>query len=388
MSESTQASNLTRVAGVASGFRLAGNLANVLLGLSLGVILARLLPPREFGIFGVGLGITAVAEIFGSFGILQALVQRKTVEREDEATAAILQMGGALLLAGGVVLAGPTVERFFKMPGLGLLVQLQSIVLVINGIALVPNSRLIRRLAFDRLAVIDVTTRTIGGLVSILLAIYGIGALSLTFGAIATGMCRACLLWACTPGRLPLSFCLYSAKNLLAYGSGILFIRICNDLAHRIDVLIIGQRLGAETVGLYQRSFHLVSIPLYQFTGAVNAVLFPAMASLQDETSRFRRGYLGSVGLTSMLAFPVLTLLWTTADLVIPLLYGPQWNGTVPILMSLAVVGYLRVANNPNGLVTQARGRVMAEAWCQAAFMMSRPFLPSLERITEFKEWF
>jgi O-antigen/teichoic acid export membrane protein len=149
-----------------------------------------------------------------------------------------------------------------------------------------------------------------------------------------------------------------------------LFIRLSNDLAHRVDVFIIGQRLGADTVGLYQRSFHLVTIPLYQFTSAVNTVLFPAMATLQDETSRFRNGYLGSVGLTSMLAFPVLTLLWTTADLVMPLLYGPKWSGTVPILMSLAAVAYFRVANNPNGLVTQARGRVMAEALCQAAFMI------------------
>ena len=93
------------------------------------------------------------------------------------------------------------------------------------------------------------------------------------------------------------------------------------------------------------------------------------MASVQDDDSRFQRGYLGALGLTSMLAFPVLTLLWTTADVLMPLLYGSMWIGTVPILMSLGVVGYLRVVNNPNGLLTQARGRVVAEATCQATFM-------------------
>jgi O-antigen/teichoic acid export membrane protein len=218
-----KSSSLTRRAGVAAGFRLGGNLANVFLGLSLGVILARLLPPREFGVFGVGLGITAFAEIFGSFGVLQALVQRKSVGPEDEGTAAILQMGGALLLASGVVLTGPTIERFFAMPGLGPLVQLQSLILVINGLGLIPNSRLTRRLAFERLTIIDVMTKLAGGTISIILAFNGIGAISLTFGHITTGLFRTCLLWFFAPGGIPLSFRLSSLKNLLGYGSWMLF---------------------------------------------------------------------------------------------------------------------------------------------------------------------
>jgi O-antigen/teichoic acid export membrane protein len=71
-----------------------------------------------------------------------------------------------------------------------------------------------------------------------------------------------------------------------------------------------------------------------------------------------------------MLAFPALTLLWATADSLMPLLYGPMWVDTVPILVSLSFVGFLRVVNNPNSLVTQARGRVMSEAVCQAIFMV------------------
>ena len=145
----------------------------------MGVILARLLSPREFGLFGVGLGIAALAEIFGSFGMLQALVQKKTSTGEDESTAAILQTGGALLLAGGLVASSTTIEVLFDMPGLAPLVQLQSIVLVIHALGLIPNSRLSRRLAFDRLTLIDVTTRIIGGVLSIVFAIRGMGAFAL-----------------------------------------------------------------------------------------------------------------------------------------------------------------------------------------------------------------
>jgi len=239
---------LTFRAGRAVGFRLGGNLASVLLGIGLGVILARILPPREFGIFGVGWGIVAMAEIVGSCGMLQALVQRKTLGAEDEATAGILQLSGALLLGGGLVVAGPTLERLFGMPGLGPLIQVQSVVLVVNGLGLVPTSRLTRRLAFGRLTAIDTGTRVLGGVVSILSALHGVGAIALAIGSVTTGVSRSCLTWIFAPGRTPLKFSLDSAKNLLGYGTGILLIRIFNDFAHRVDVLILGQRLGAEVV--------------------------------------------------------------------------------------------------------------------------------------------
>ena len=363
--------SLTSETGRAVSYRLVGNAVAVLMGLAVGVILARLLPPVEFGMFGVAAGIVFVMEIIGSCGMQEALVQRKMLSPEDEAAGALVQMAGAMILGGGLIVTGPRIEKVFGMPGLGFLVQLQSVVLLMNALGVVPTSRLTRRLAFDRLAAAEISTRALGGIVSILLALRGMGALSLIVGSVTAGAFHTCLVWTFARGRIPLVFRVESVKNLVGYGTGILFSRASIAFARRIDVLIIGHRLGPALVGLYQRGFQLVNIPLFEFANAVSQVLFPAMASVQDADWRFRRGYLGSVGLSSMVAFPLLTLLWTTADPLIPLLYGPMWTGTVPILMSLGFVGYLRVVNNPNGMVAKARGRSVAEATRQAIVLVS-----------------
>lgn len=359
---------LTERTGRAVGFRVGGNIAIVFLGLGLGVILARILPPHEFGVFTVGLGIVTVADIISSAGMFQALVQRKELSREDEATGLVMQLSFALTAGLVLVLLGPFLARFFKMPGLGPLVQLQSLVLLIKAIVLIPNTRLMRALAFDRLAFIEVIARFVGGVLAILLGLRGEGAMALTGGALATAGVQASLSWAFAPGSVSLRFSRESAKSLLGFGTGIVFIRVFNDLARRVDVFIIGRRLGAEVVGFYNRSYQLVTIPLFQFTNAVNQVLFPAMARVQDDDERFRRGFLGSVALSTMVSFPMLTMLWTCGDVLIPFLYGPKWSGAVPLLTLLSFVGYLRIISNPNGLVTQARARVGAEAWRQAGF--------------------
>jgi len=359
---------LTERTGRAIGFRIGGNIALIFLGLGLGVILARLLPPREFGIFTLGLGIVTVADIISSAGMFQALVQRKDLSPEDETTGFVLQMSFALTLGAGLVVLGPYLARFFKMPSLGPLVQLRSLVIVIKAMALIPNTRLMRGLAFDRLAFIEVIARLIGGIVAIFLGLQRQGAMALTGGAVTTAVIQASLSWSFASGAIPLRFSRNSARSLLGFGTGIVFIRIFNDLARRVDVFIIGRRLGAEVLGFYNRSFQLVTIPLFQFTNAINQVVFPAMAKVQNDDERFRRGFLGSVALSTMVSFPMLTLLWTCGDVLIPFLYGPGWSGAVPLLTLLSFVGYLRVVSNPNGLVTQARARVGAEAWRQAAF--------------------
>jgi len=367
MSNGSQ-STLTERTGRAVGFRIGGNIALVVLGLGLGVITARILPPHEFGVFALGLGIVTVADIISSAGMFQALVQKKDLRPEDETTGLVLQIAFALALGTLLVLLGPYFARFFKMPGLGPLVQLQSLVILIKAVALIPHTRLMRRLAFDRLAFTEILARLVGGILAIVLALQGQGAMALTGGALATAVIQAFLWWSLASGSIPLRFSRDSARSLLGFGTGIVFIRIFNDLARRVDVFIIGRRLGAEVLGFYNRSYQLVTIPLFQFTNAVNQVLFPAMSKVQDDDERFRRGFLGSVALSTMISFPMLTLLWTCGDVLIPFLYGPKWSGAVPLLTLLSFVGYLRIISNPNGLVTQARARVGAEAWRQAAF--------------------
>ena len=338
------------------------------MGMGLGVVLARILPPKEFGVYSVGLGIVIVADIISSGGMFQALLQRKDLRPEDEGTGFALQLMAALMLGSVLVVSGPYAERFFNMPGLGSLIQLQSIGLLLRTFSLLPATRLQRRLAFDRLAFSDVTGRLVGGLVAVVFGLQGFGAFSLTAGSLTTAGLTTGMNWFFASGRIPMKFSRESARTLLGFGTGMLFIRVCNDLSRRVDVFIIGRQFGAEVVGLYQRAYQLMTIPLFQFTNTINQVLFPVMARVQDDDTRFRKGFLGSVALSGMVAFPMLTLLWTAGDILIPFLYGPRWQGTVPILTVLSFVGYLRVINNPNGLVTQSRAYVFAEGWRQAFF--------------------
>lgn len=354
--------SLTERTARALSFRLFGSVLDVGLSVALGIVLARILPPEEFGLFGVAVSIIAIAEMLGSCGMLRALVQRKDLAPEHESAAAIFQFSGALLLSALLFFSAPIMTTWFRMPGLAMILQLQPVILLIHAIALLPEARLTRRLAFDRLTIIQATTRAIGGGISIFAAIQGWGALALVIGSIFTATTRAALLWVCAPGFIPLKFAWRHFGPLFNFGSAVLITNIVNLFAQRLDVVIIARLVGSGGVGLYQRATHLALLPLTQMTGPVNKVLFPAMSSVQNEPGRFRRGYLATVRFSTLVTFPVLTVLWATADILVPFVYGPMWEGAVPILQIVAVAGFFRVLANPQGLIAQARGRARAEA--------------------------
>ena len=362
--------SLTQRTGRAIGFRFIGSVLDVALTVAIGISLARILPPKEFGLFGIAAAIAHIAQMLGSCGMLRTLVQRKHLTPEYEATAVIFQFGGAGLMSSLLFLAAPVVARWFGMPGLALILKLQAGVLLLNAAMLLPESRLTRRLAFDRLTAILVSSRLLDGVMTIILALHGLGATALAIGSLTGAVTHTLLLWRCAPGLIPLVFRRRHLRELISYGSGIMFISIANILARRLDVLIIGQQLGSGAVGLYQRASHLVLLPLQHVTGSVHKVLFPAMSLIQEEEGRFQRGYLKAVRLSALVAFPLLTALGAGADVIIPFVYGPMWEETVPMLQILAISGAFSILSNTQGLVVQVRGRPLAEAALQAVWLV------------------
>jgi O-antigen/teichoic acid export membrane protein len=189
-------------------------------------------------------------------------------------------------------------------------------------------------------------------------------------GSVITAIIRMGLLWICAPRFLTLSFKWSYFRPLFGFGSAVSITNIISLLAQRLDVLIIGRLVGSAGVGLYQRALQLALLPLGQITGPVNKVLFPAMSSVQDEPERFRRGYLSTVRGSTLVTFPILTILWGTGDIIIPFVYGPMWEEVVPILQVACVSAIFRVLTNSQGLVAQAQGRAKAEAVRQFVWLL------------------
>jgi O-antigen/teichoic acid export membrane protein len=344
------------------GIRTAGTALELLLTLGIGVLIARLLTPAEYGLFALALSVTIFFEHISGLGMLTALMQRKPLTAAHETAGLVISASTAMGLYVLVFAGAPLIEALLRTPDLAALLRWLGLALLSRGVATVPEALLYREMAFGRVTLIRLTEKTVWGTITLALILYGFGTWALVYGTLFGASVTMVLLWGTYPWTTPLHWDRQAAKDLLGFGTGSLLITLATTLSQRIDVLIVGRQLGPDAVGLYHRAAHLITLPLTAIVSPIHKVVFPALSQVQDDHNRLRRGYLATLRLAAIVAIPLMVGLAGLAPVLIPLVYGPQWAGSVPILQWLALAGICRVILAIHGMVIQATGRVQAQA--------------------------
>jgi lipopolysaccharide exporter len=332
-----------------------GRVAAEVVGFASLVALARLIPPAEFGRAAVALILKALAIALVSESFGTVLVQRRTVTRAHLQSAVLLSIGaGTLLAAATMMLAVPVLSGAFGRQTAEL-IQLGAPMFVIAAVAVVPHALLQRKLDFARISLAEVASIAVGAAVSVGLAVGGLDAEAIVLGAIAKMLVSSLLLFVFAPPPPPRwnrdAFHDITSFGLPATGSALLFTAVRN-----VDYAILAMKLSAAQVGYYYRAFQLG----VQYQNKVSIIMrrialpiYSRAAGLED--MRMLRGRI--VRMHSTLIFPVLGLFIAVAPVMIPWLFGPQWEPSVLPAQILAVMGMSASVGTGTGPLILAAGK-------------------------------
>jgi PST family polysaccharide transporter len=322
------------------------------------VVLARLIPPAQFGPYAVAIIAQELVVGIQSQGVGNALVQRRGLTREH------LQAGQALMLISGLVLAGFVFvsSHLVAAPIFGAatatLVALTAPYCLVLSLGIVPTATLRRNLAFRRLTIIDMLSSAfrVGG--SIGLAAAGWGAKSLIFGTLAGAAVGSLAAWISAPPPFPL-LRRRRVGELLNYGLPASLAAVSWTCFRNCDYAIVGARLGTLQAGLYFRAYQLAVEYQKKVSDLMTTVAFPvlARANNSDDLSELRGQV---VRLLTMLLFPLLTLLAIVAPVFVPWLFGRAWAAIVVPTQILAIGGAATLVIDTTGVALAAAGRTRA----------------------------
>ncbi len=355
----------------AARWRLASSLTQGGVQFAVGILLARLLPPADFGLVALAMVVTGLAALVADLGLGPALVQRRdlTERHQRAAFTASLLLGAAI--AGAVALLARPAAAVMHAPPLAGVLRALSLLFVVGAFGVVPRALLQRRLRARALFAISLAAYLGGyaGVVAVL-ALRGFGAWSLVWGALVSALLDSVLALAVV--RPPLRPLLARAelRELLGFGARASLNGVVNYGARNGDNVIVGRLLGPAALGLYGRAYNLMLLPLTYLGAATHAVLFPAFSEVQDDRARMKRGYLLAVQLTALVAAPVMAGMAVAAPHLVRALYGPAWGGMVPALQVLCAAGLFRAVYHLAGSVTAAAGRLGAELRRQVVYAL------------------
>jgi O-antigen/teichoic acid export membrane protein len=322
------------------------------------LVLARLLGPDVFGLVAMILVVVRFADIFADLGMGAALVQRPTVGAGEWRTALALNVGLGAVFAGIAAAAAPLVADLFGRPELTELVRYIAIYFVIRAAALVGQAWLLRRLHLRGLAAAEVAAAILGGAAGIATAVATRSAVAIVVQVLVQAAVVA--LWlapvtvrAVRGGRASSA----AAGELWRFGRGVTGFSFVNYLARNADDVLIGRYVGASALGLYDRAYSLMLLPIGQITRVLERVMFPALSRLAHDPPRLVSAYVRGAGVVAVVTFPLFAVGAVLADHVVLVLLGPDWVAAGPVFRVLAIAGFWQSVAATTGWLFQATGQ-------------------------------
>jgi PST family polysaccharide transporter len=334
-----------------------------------GVVLARLLPPEDFGLAALALVVVGFVQMLAEMGLSSAVVHQRPLTERHVRVAFTLSVTLATVLTVALFGLAPYAATVFRHPLLPAVLRAESPLFILMMVGMTARALLRRALDFRRLFLIEAGS-FVGGyvLVAVTLALLGFGVWSLVLGVLAQWSLAAALSLALAPHRVRPLLAVQEGRQLLGYGLAATLNAVVSHAARSADSIVIGRWLGASALGLYTRALHVITIPLSFLGNALAGVLFPAMSEIRGDARRFRTAYFLGIQVTTMLAAPLCAGLVVAAPHLIVSLYGEEWRGAILPLQVIATAGLFRAVYHVAGAVTFASGKVMAEARRQMGF--------------------
>lgn len=323
----------------------------------IGIILARLLSPREFGLIGMIMVFIAISETFINSGFSSALIRKKNCTDRDYSTVFIFNLIVGILFVILLQITAKPISLFFNEPELNNLIKVFSLVLIIDSISIIQRTILTKRVDFKLQAKISIFASLISGIISISLAYYGYGVWSLVFQRVSKQIVNSSLLWLWNKWRPKLIFCKESFQELFGFGSKLLLSGLIDTLYRNIYYLVIGKFFSASDLGYYTRAYEFSSLPSQQLNGIIGKVSYPILSMIQDDIGRLKLNYTRLIRSTMFLTFVLMMGMAATSESIIIVLIGEQWRDSVIYLQLLCFVGMMYPLHALNLNMLQVQGR-------------------------------
>ena len=329
---------------------------NIFCQLLVTAILARLLSPSDFGIVAIAMVVISFFDIIADAGLGPAIVQNKGMDDEDYSHVFSLSIYFALLLSVFFLLLIKPASAYYGEDALVMLLSLLTVQLFFVTVKIVPRALLLKRKRFKTLSKIGMTSITIFGFISIIVAYLGGGIISLLIIPIGNSIFSfiCCLLSTNEHLRFIFKPRFSPTKKLLSFSFFQLSFNVINYFSRNFDKLLMGKFLGMSDLGYYEKSYRIMTLPLSTLTNVLSPTIQPVLSKYQDDRDILLSLYYKMTRLLIFFGALIVPFLFFSAKELILIVFGDQWVYAIPIFQILSISCIFQLADSLSGGFLQA----------------------------------
>ena len=300
-----------------------------------GIFMARVLSPTDYGITALPAVFLTIANIFIDGSFAAALIRKKELTEKDLSTSFYYSLGVGSLMYLLLFFAAPYIALFYKTPIITSLVRVTSITLFLGPLTTPQTVILTRKLDFKTPARISVINKTISGIIGIVMAYTGFGLWSLVVSSLSASFLGLIQIWLAVKWIPRERFSKQSFSYLWNFGNKLVIQRLINTVYSNTAPLLLG-KLGSTTdLGNYYRAQNYATLPSTNVVGVLTSVTFPVLSKLQDEKERLSYNYRRLIKVSAFVCFPMMILLAALSRPLILVMITEKWESCILLLQIL-----------------------------------------------------
>lgn len=303
----------------------------------LGIILARLISPTEYGILGILMVFISISEVFVDSGFGNAIIYYNNLEERDLSTAFTFNLSIGCAIYVLLFFLSPLIEHFFALPHLSLYLRVSTLVLIFNSLIVVPTAIIKVRLAFKNLSISNITATTLSGIVGFLLAYIGAGVWALIAQLLSRSLLQAVIITVLCQWLPRHYFNTQSFRKLYKYGIYLFSAGCITKILDEGTQFFIGKVLTPFSLGIYTRAGQFASLPTSALGSIVTSVIFPSLSSIKGNSKQFVRLYQMAIKCQASVTIPLFFFLAMCSEPIIRILITDKWIAVVPIMQILCI---------------------------------------------------
>ncbi len=323
----------------------------------LGIVMARLLTPDDFGLIGMITIFLVISEVFVESGFAMAYIQKKQINDADADTVFYTNLIISLILFCILFILAPVISKFYNQPQLIELTRVLGLVIIINAFNIIQRAQIIRNVSFKKLTKVTLFSSLLSGAFGIGAAFFGMGVWALVIQSLASRFFIGIGLWYNSDYRPRLRFSKKSFTEMFSFGSWMLFSNIVRTFFDNIYLLAIGKFFPVAQLGFYTKAKQLAQLSTNQIAQAIGSVAFPVYASLQDDKEKLQRAMQRFIKHSMFFIIPLIIFLIVVAEPLIIILLTEKWATMIPYFQIICLAGLLYPMNQINAQSIIALGK-------------------------------
>ena len=303
-----------------------------------GIVLARLLSPDEYGLIGIVTIFTTIMLGVVDSGFSNALIRKKEVTDTDYSTLFFFNLAVSVTMFFVLYIGSPWIARFFGRSELVMLVRVMGLLLILQALSIVQNTILSRRIDFKTKTKASLISALTSGVIGIAMAFMGFGVWSLAAQQLSRQLLYSGCLWFFNRWWPKISFSIQSLKYMWGFGWKLLLSGLLGNIWKELYQTVVGKFYSPATLGQYTRSKQYASIFSSNLTLIVQRVSYPVLSQVKDDKTRMIVAFRKVIKTTMFVTAISMISLGAVAEPMIFCLIGSQWHQAATFLPLICLI--------------------------------------------------